>query len=460
MTTKLKIVLACCVFGALAAPGCGPDQKQIQTSKALTARVDRQPTYNESARFVEQTYLAMHDRDYVMWAMDYSSLCMMSGNYDAAKAELTKCYDDIQKREDTNKDSAAAVSNEALKLFKGEPFERAMVCTYLGILNYMDGDFNTARIFCARADMEDATTEENMADFRHDFGLAQYWLGRSYLKLGNEGNARVAFTLASQHVARKNEAAETAATQKRQAGALDKRAKLEKESYQLATTAKPPVAGAVDMSNTASESQLPATLAKAGAASPVIQAAASREEFFSVPFQKEVNLIVMIETGIGPVKYLTGPEGCMDAIRRGPYEERKTIVYLDGHKAGAAMPALDLFHQADTRGMSDKDKLQISKGLSKAILKQLPYAGSVAGHWDVRADWRYWRLMPGEVHLFAAKVKPGLYTINVQCLDSNSNLLPRYSLTRYAIPVKEGQENIYFLNTKPEADNTYVQVEK
>jgi hypothetical protein len=136
------------------------------------------------------------------------------------------------------------------------------------------------------------------------------------------------------------------------------------------------------------------------------------------------------------------------------------MVYLDGQKGGVAQPMLDMFHQADTRGMSQKDQAQIAKGVSQAILKQLPYVGTVASYWDVRADWRYWRLIPGEVHVFAAKVKPGLYTVNLQCLDSNGKLLPRYAQTCYYIPVVDGKENIYMLHTYPEADNTYEPITK
>ncbi len=127
--------------------GCAPDRTLMLTVKALSARVDNQPTYNDSARFVKTAYMDKHDKDYVMWSMEYASLCLMGGNYDAARDELLRCYDDIQKRQDTDAETAAALSNEAMKVFKGEPFERAMLCTYLGILFYLDGDYNNARIF-------------------------------------------------------------------------------------------------------------------------------------------------------------------------------------------------------------------------------------------------------------------------------------------------------------------------
>jgi tetratricopeptide (TPR) repeat protein len=451
------IAAGCLLAALLVSSGCEPDRTMEYTVKALSARVDPQPTYNASARFVETTYMKPHDKDYVMWSMEYCSLCLMGGNYDAAKAELMQCYDDIQKRQDTDKEKAAAASNEALKLFKGEPFERAMICSYLGILYYMDGDYNNARIFCTRADMEDATTEEDMKDFRHDFGLAHYWLGRAYLQLDQEDNARIAFTKASQHVPRKNEDKELAEFRKAQAKVRTDRIRLEKESYKRATTAKPPVAGAVDMSNCVPESELPAARPGVEAGeNGVILAADSPQQFFTVDYQKQVNLILMIEIGAAPIKYLIGENGYMDAIIRAPYEERKVVVYLNGQKAGPALPLADLFQQADTRGTSEKDRLQITKGVTKSVLTRMPYVGDAFAYWDVRADDRSWKLMPGEVHVFAAKVQPGLYTLNVQCLDSNNCLLPRYSLTQYYVPVMDGKENIVFIHTKPEADNIYV----
>ena len=438
--------------GVLAA-GCGPSQEQLMMAKALSARVDRQPTYTESAKFLNR-YVVKHDRDYVMWAMDYSSLCLMGGNYDAAKAELLKCFMDIEKRQDTDKEKAAAISNESLKIFKGEPFERAMLCTYLGILHYMGGDYNNARIFCNRADMADATTEDNMEDFRHDFRLAHYWLGRTYLKLGDEGNAAVAFRKARQRVPRKGEERELVSLRRAQAKARVKRMRLEEQSFEKASGGEVPIAGAADMSASPSMAEMPATLPGGGNGGAVLQVATGLDEFLSADYQKQANLILIIETGAAPIKYLVGENSAMDRIMRNAYQERTVVVYLDGQKAGPAFQMVDMFHQADTRGTSEKDRVQITKGITKSILTRIPYVGDIASMWNVQADHRYWRLMPGEVHVFAAKVKPGTHTVSVQSFDSNGRLLPRHRLTRHHIPVN-GAENIYFLHTKPEADNTY-----
>jgi len=450
----MKHVLIVSVAAALLLlGGCGPSKEQIALCQAMYARQDRQPNVNESAQFIHK-YCAAHDRDYVMWAMDYASLCLLGGNYDMARAELLKAHADINKAEDKGKETAAALSNESLKLFKGEPYERAMLCCYLGLLHYMDGDYNNARIFFAQADLHDATTEDDMKDYRNDFALAHYWLGRAFLHLDQPDNARVAFTKASVHVPRKNEQSEWESLCKAQARQREKRMRLEKKSYAEATDEK--VAGAADMSNCCPEADLPAQLGDGGGnPSPVIACAQSPREFFSVDYQKEVNLLLFIETGAGPVKYLVGENGCLDAIRRGAYEERRVVVYLDDHKVGPAIRLVDMFHQADTRGTSEKDRAQLAKGITQGVLRRLPYVGSVAAMWDVRADHRFWHLLPGEVHVLAARVRPGRYNLTVQCLDANGNLLPRNRLTHYCVPVLDGRENVYILHTHPEADNQF-----
>ena len=464
MNSRISVLLsmAAIVCGVLS--GCGPSEDQVAMAKIYAARADRQPTYVESANYLQATRLNKHDHNYVMWAMEYSSLCMMNGSYTAAKDELLKAFDDIQTREDKNRTTRAALSNESLKLFKGEPFERAMVCSYLGLIQYMEKDYNNARIFLTQAGMADARTEENKAEYRNDFRLAHYLLGRTYLKLGDPTNANLAFKKASQRIPRKGEQKEFKRIQKRDAKSRVKRMKLEKQCFETASSGSNQIHGACDLSASPSSNESPEVLedqlAIAARGNPVLISTSDKDKFFSPEFQKECNLIVVVETGRSPVKYLVGENQFMDKIIRAPYEEKQLLVYLNGHKAARAFPVLDMFHQADTRGFSDKDKAQIAKGITQSVLSRLPYVGSVASYWNVKADGRYWQLLAGEVQVFAAKVKPGLYTLDLQVFDSNGNLLPRYRTTRRFIPVVEGDETLVLLHTKYDSDNIYFPPEK
>ncbi len=455
-------VIATSVVIAAALAGCGPSAEQIAMSKALSSRVDPHADFNSSASFLRK-YVDKYDADYVMWAMDYSSLCMMGGNYDAAKKELLKCFGDISKRQDKKKETAAALSAESLKVFKGEPFERAMLCTYLGMLHYMEGDYNNARIFFRQADLADDRSANNMKAYRNDFRLAHFWLGRTFMKLGKPDDARIFFERANQRIPRKGEDREAKAYRRSHERARKKRCRLEKKSFQIATKGKQPVAGAIEMSGCLAAAEMPEVVEAAAVGceeDPVLLKADTMQQFCSTDFQKEVNLVLVIESGQGPIKTLVGENQCIDKIVRAPYPERETMVYLSGHKAGKAYRMLDMFHQADTRGTTEKDTAQIVKGITQSILRRLPYIGYVAAYWNVQADWRYWRLLPGEVHVYAAKVQPGNYTVQVQSMDANNRLLPRYSLTRYHVPVRAGEENVYLLHTTAEADNTYVAATK
>ena len=447
------------LLGTVLVPaGCEPDETQIKMAQAMCVRANPKADYNASARFL-QSYVRLNDKDFVMWAMDYSSLCLMGGNYSQAKTTLLQCVADIENHQDTEKEKQAALSDESAKIFKGEPFERAMLCTYLGLLHYMDGDYNNARIFCSRGNMADQTTAENMAKYREDFQLAHFWLGKAYLKLGQQDNARIAFVKACTRVPRDNEQDELQATQRNQAAEREKRVRLEAESYRLATRGDKPVPGATDMSASPDVAEMPAMLpgypSQGQPGQIVLRGASSCQEMCSSGFQQDVNLILVVETGLGPIKYLVGENQFTDAIIRAPYPERSVHVYLNGQSAGQAWQMLDMFHQADTRGTTEKDQAQLAKGVAQSILARLPYIGYAAAYWNVKADHRYWHLMPGEVHIYAAKVRPGLYNLSLESFDSNGKLLPRMRQTRYSLPVRDGQENIYILHTMAEADNTY-----
>lgn len=455
-----RIVLLSLAASVLVA-GCGPARPKANLQQVLACRANPNSDYNLCCEWVRDERLKNRkDKDYVMWAMEYASLCLMAGHRDPAKAELLECFKDIEQGK--GGETIATITREDLKRFKGEPFERAMVCCYLGMLFYQAGDLENARVMFSQATMQDNTTAENMAAFREDFGLAYYFLGRCYGRQGKDDNCRIAFRKAGVHVTRAGEDKETKAIKKAQAAERKKRDRLEALAYKNATQRKQPIPGVADLSKTPAIGEMPDLLSKASAdvPNPVQAAAGSLDEFLTPDFQAQANLILVIEAGLGPIKILVGDNKEQDRILRARYPVRQMLVYLNGHKAGPAFQMVDLFHQADTRGTSAKDAAQAAKAAAKNAMSNVPYASLVASLWDVRADDRYWKLAPGEVHVFAAKVAPGEVNATIQCFDSNGYLLPRYRLTRYALPVRAGQDNIHLLHVQLEADNVYVEPKK
>ncbi len=453
MLKHITLLGICILIGALTTGCVASQNKRMTLVDAYSSRANKNIDQNKAARFFGAKCQKKTHRDYSKWGMEYASACMSNGNYDAAFKEMMGVRKSIVQQRSAFAEGVAAVGREDLKPFKGEPFERAMLGYYLGMIHYISADYNNARIFFAQAIEADNTTAENMAKYRNDLRLAHYWMGRSFLQLGKSDNARIAFTKATEKLDRKRQARFDKSFAKGQKKLRKKRLKLEATSFKNASRAKVPIPGATDMTASPSMVEMPALLGAASTASPILLSTNSESQFFTPEYQKEVNLTIMIELGNGPVK-VVNEYG--DKILPVQYPDRQTVVYIDGHQAGKSFQLVDLFHQASTRGRSGKDNAQIGKAITKQVLSYVPYVGGLADYWNIMPDYRYWQLLPGEVHVFAAKVKPGLHTINIKAFDVNGYLLPRYGVTRYHVPVVAGQDNVYMIPIQREADNVYV----
>ena len=71
---------------------------------------------------------------------------------------------------------------ERSKVFKGDPYERAMAYFYRGLLYYVDGEFDNARACFRSAQLQDAFAEE--AQHRSDFAVMDYLEARCNMRLG------------------------------------------------------------------------------------------------------------------------------------------------------------------------------------------------------------------------------------------------------------------------------------
>jgi tetratricopeptide (TPR) repeat protein len=93
----------------------------------------------------------------------------------------------------------ATVISENIKVWKGEPFERAMVNFYLGLIYYMRHDYNNARAcfenaaFKLRDYGEGADKTDAYREQESDFALVYLMLGKSLQRLGRYEDAQKAF---------------------------------------------------------------------------------------------------------------------------------------------------------------------------------------------------------------------------------------------------------------------------
>lgn len=119
---------------------------------------------------------------------------MQLGDYELAKL----CLDEAISRVDTvfalNDNAEKARSlwySEGQKDFKGEPYERAMLYYYRGLLYLFDNDLENARACFKSCELQDAFAAE--AIYRCDFALAMALNGWCALNLGDRDDAQKEF---------------------------------------------------------------------------------------------------------------------------------------------------------------------------------------------------------------------------------------------------------------------------
>lgn len=395
--------------------------------------------------------------DYVLDRMEFARQAVMCGAYHRGKVGLVEAFEQLESEHDN---VGAAVSTEARKYYKGETYERAMLCFYLGYIEYFLGDFNTARIFFERAlaaDRAAVVKDSTPQAYGEDFGLAFYWLGKAYQKLRDTDAAAIAFKKARKKVERQKSASELQGDRGFAQDMVKRRQEGEAWAYRTFHDPKhaerfmPEI---VDLSDAAAAARVSGD-ARSRQIDPVLRQPGSRDELLSLEFQRDVNLTLTIEVGRCPWKHLGGLHRERTQIARARILPHTVEVQIDGHPAGPAFKLLDLWGQAATQDrIFEKDAAQTTKSVLKEVLSHVPYIGSVAGYWDVSGDTRHWSSLPGRVYVYAARLSPGVHTIRLSMQDANGKPLPRWTNTYYGVFTPATGETCILLNPQFDGDNT------
>lgn len=436
------IRLVVLVLSCAALCGCGEDENISAWNplKPMAANLPSDPDDNE----------------YVLKRMEFARAAIDRGCYTRAERRLTEAFEQLE-AEKSN--TAAALTSERHKYYKGETYERAAINWYLGYINYRKGDYNTARIYFSRALIEDrkaVVKEDTPPVFGDDFGVAYYWLGRTYRKLGETDNARIAFEKAARLTPREEK--EIDREREERARFAEKRAeeRLAGEEWAFREFHNPKnekkfVAGAVNLAAvTGSLDDPPQPLPFAPAESPVLAAAESRGAFFDDGFQANTNVVLTLELGDPPKKELGGIQNERTDIVRAPILPHAVRVYVDGVPAGEAYKVLELWDQAATQDrVGAKEGAQVTKAIAKTALSLFVNTSG----WDVSGDIRRWRSLPGRVYVFAAKLRPGVHAVRFEMYDVAGRLLPRWTNTYYGIFAPGAGEHTVLLRARFDGDN-------
>lgn len=181
----------------LAAGGCGPSAAQRAYQEARTAffAADYAAAAEELRPYADRT-----DENFALQNARLGLIYLAAGELDAAEAAFLRAYEVIHSVgvNDGGRTLGAVLVDEKLRVWKGEPFERAMVSFYLGVVYSILGDLNNARAAYENAlfrlrDFDDDRDQLRADELESNFTLASIMLGRTWQRLGRDDLASAAF---------------------------------------------------------------------------------------------------------------------------------------------------------------------------------------------------------------------------------------------------------------------------
>ena len=148
-------------------------------------------TYRQRAQTVKEK----DEKNTVLVNLKYAGAAIAAGDYLDSLEGLTEASKIMENVEiGAEQGQASMVLAHGMRFFKGEPYERALAYSYMGLIYYRRGDFENARAALNMALLADKSSKnEESPDYREDFTLAHYLIGKSYLKLGEADNAQISF---------------------------------------------------------------------------------------------------------------------------------------------------------------------------------------------------------------------------------------------------------------------------
>lgn len=188
----------------IALSGCAPTKQQKDANRAVGDYfMGNFQRAKERLRPAAKT----PDENFVLNNVRLGSVAL--ADYDLSEAEdaFLRAYEVINSVgvNDGGRSLGAALVSENIKIWKGEPFERAMANYYLGLIYYMHQDYNNARgafenaLFKLRdyADKKEIK-KEDYREQESNFVIGLVMLGKCWQKLGRDDLARANFDHAKQ----------------------------------------------------------------------------------------------------------------------------------------------------------------------------------------------------------------------------------------------------------------------
>jgi tetratricopeptide (TPR) repeat protein len=392
-----RIALLCMMVLAFATVGCNQ-----------TGQVERNAIaafhHGEFAKATEMLRgpAARKDENYVLNNYRLGSAALAAGDIETAQSAFYTAYEIINSGDtnDAGRALSASVVFEGIKVFKGEPFERAMAHYYLGMIFLIRQDYQNARAafqnsnFQVRQYAKKDSVEEFTA-VQSKFALGYFGLGFANLRLGRQDLARDNFQLAVN-------------ADPQLQGLVEAVQQPGVNTLIFVDRGHGPVKAARGWYN--EESAFGPTPAEAGPIGPVTALVDGRAITGNINYNTVDTLALAQERTWQDI----------DTLRK-----VKAVVGTGLMAAGTGMAAY---------GASNDDEGMVWAGLGTAVLGALMAASS-------QSDVRYWEMLPRNVYVIPASLPPGPHEIYVQGTGPKGGTSRSGTLTTNVTP---GGDNIFY----------------
>ena len=146
------------------------------------------------------------DSNYVLNNLRLGEAALAAGDLDTAEAAYYRAYETLNAAGVNNaaRTAATLLFNERVRIWLGEPYERAMANFQLGLVYYLQGDYANARgafenaLFRLRRYADEDDAKSRYEEQESTFAVAYLMLGRCWQRLGRKDLAEQNFARAAE----------------------------------------------------------------------------------------------------------------------------------------------------------------------------------------------------------------------------------------------------------------------
>jgi tetratricopeptide (TPR) repeat protein len=197
------VLLACLAVAGAGAGGCASQKnaQHIDMAGMDYYSGDYSAASKKLTPLAEKT-----NEDFVVNNLRLGSVLLPAYELDEAEAAFLRAWEVINSTgvNAGGRTLGAVLVDEKIKVWKGEPFERAMASFYLGMIYYIRQDYGNARgafetaLFKLR-DIDPQKEKDQGRDVESNFALASLMLAKSFQRLGREDLAKANFQYVIEH---------------------------------------------------------------------------------------------------------------------------------------------------------------------------------------------------------------------------------------------------------------------